>query len=94
MSLIYKVPKVPKSLIYKILYTANTSPDNGSKVLTQNRANTLECARTRNDRQNDQYSENPRRTSLTGFADRSDRCKQGARGDLEQRAREGPRRSS
>ena len=63
-------------------------------VLTQNRANTLECARTHNDRQNDQHSENPGRTGLTGFADRSDRCKQGAREDLEQRAREGPRRSS
>jgi len=63
-------------------------------MLTQNRANTLECARTHNDRQNDQHSENPGRTGLTGFADRSDRCRQGTREDLEQRAREGPRRSS
>jgi hypothetical protein len=63
-------------------------------VLTQNRANALECARTRNDRQNDQYSENIGRTGLTGFADRSDRCKQGDREDLEQQAREGLRRSS
>ena len=63
-------------------------------LLTQNCANTIECARTRDDRQNDQHSENPERTGLTGFADRSDRCKQGAREDLKQRAREGPRRSS
>ena len=60
-------------------------------VLTQNRANTLECARTRDDRQNDQHSENLGRTGLTGFADR---CRQGTRKDLEQRARERPRRSS
>ena len=59
-------------------------------VLTQNCANTLECSRTRNDRQNDEYSENPGRTGLTGFADRSDRCEQGAREDLKQRAQEGP----
>ena len=63
-------------------------------MLTQNRANTLECARTRNDCQNDQHSENPGQTGLTGFADQFDQCKQGAREDLEQRAREGPRRSS
>ena len=53
-------------------------------LLTQNRANTLECARMHNDRQNDQHSKNPGRTGLTGFPDRSDRCKQGAREDLEQ----------
>jgi len=63
-------------------------------VLTQICANALECARTRDDRQNDQHSENPGRTGLTGFADRSDRCRQGTREDLKQRAREGPRRSS
>ena len=63
-------------------------------VLTLICANTPECARTRDDRQNDQHSKNPGRTGLTGFADRSDRCEQGAREDLEQRAREGPRRSS
>ena len=65
-----------------------------SSVLTQNYANTLECAKTRDDRQNDQHSENLGRTGLTSFADRSDRCRQGTREDLEQRARVGPRRSS
>ena len=63
-------------------------------MVSQNCANTLECTRTRNDRQNDQHSENPGQTGLTGFADRSDWCKQGAHEYLEQRAREGPRRSS
>ena len=62
-----------------------------ASLLTQNRANTLECT---NDRQNDQHPRNPGRTGLTGFADRSDRCRQGLAGNLEQRAREGPRRSS
>ena len=63
-------------------------------VDTESRQNTPECARTRDDRQNDQHSENPGRTGLTGFADRSDRCRQGTRKDLEQRARDGLRRSS
>ena len=63
-------------------------------LLTQICVNALECARTRDDRQNDQHSEKPGRTGLTGFADWSDRCRQGTREDLEQRAREGPRRSS
>ena len=44
-----------------------------SVLLTQICDNTFECARTRDDRQNDQHSENLGRTGLTGFADWSDR---------------------
>ena len=63
-------------------------------VLTQNRANTLECVRTRGRSSKRSTPRNPRQAGLTGAADRSDRCKQGVTGNLEQRAREGPRRSS
>ena len=59
--------------------------------LRQTHSSALERA---NDRQNDQHPRNPERTGLTGIADRSDRCRQGLAGNLEQRAREGPRRSS
>ena len=64
-----------------------------SRVLTENRANTLECARTR--RRSSKRSEPamPWRTSLTGSADWSDRYGAENREDLETRAREGPRRS-
>ena len=64
-----------------------------SRLLTQNHANTLECARTR--RRSSKRSEPamPWRTGLTGSADRSDRCGAENREDIETRAREGPRRS-
>ena len=52
-------------------------------VLTHNYANALECARTRDDRQNYLHSKNPWRTGLTGFTDRSDRCRQGTHKDLD-----------
>ena len=62
-------------------------------LLTQNRANTLECARTC--RRSSKLSEpaEPWRTGLTGSTDRSDRCGAENRDDLEMRAREGPHRS-
>ena len=60
------------------------------RVLTQNRANTLECTRMR--RRSPKRSEPamPWQTGLTGSADRSDRCGAENREDLETRAREGP----
>ena len=59
-------------------------------LLPQNRANTLECARTH--RRSSKRSEPamPWRTDLTDSADRSDRCGAENREDLETRAREGP----
>jgi len=39
--------------------------------------NTLECARSHDDRQDDQHQQNPEQAGLTGAADLSDRCRQG-----------------
>ena len=38
---------------------------------------TLECARSRNDRQDDQHQQNSEQAGLTGAADLSNRCSQG-----------------
>jgi len=46
----------------------------------QTHSNVLERA---DDRQNNQHQRKTGRTGLTGCADRSDRCKQGPRVDLE-----------
>ena len=62
-------------------------------MLTQNRVNTLECARTRRKSSKQSEPAVPWQIGLTGSADRSDQCEAENREDLETRAWEGPRPS-
>ena len=92
LNLLYYQHEYSPSLVYCLFITGGLIIY--ILLLTQNRANTLECTRTR--RRSSKRSEPamPWRTGLTGSTDRSNRCGAENREDLETQAREGPRRSS
>jgi len=85
LNLLYYQHEYSPSLVYCLFITGGLIIY--ILLLTQNRANTLECASTCE-------RSSKRSTPAKPLAGRSDLCKQGVTRNLEQRAQEGPRRSS